>query len=461
MGIIRFGINGWRSRVSDDFNEDSVVRITHAAGRLWGRQSEGSTVLVGYDTRRDSKRLAVVAGQVLSSCGLNAVVSDRACPSPALSWFVAHDRSCIGGVMLTAGNMPREHGGIVVRQSDGGPITAQFANAVDQAIEPSATIARGTVAYADLVTGYLDALANEADKALIEAARLRVVVDPMYGAGHDCAIHLFQSLGCDVIALHNTPVSDFRGLHPSAVEPWVDECERAVLKHRADLGIVLDGDCSRFAVIDEHGRLVSPHDLAPLVLEHVVRQRGRSGRVVSTAAASVRIARQAELLDCDYTMCAVGVDSIYREFYDGDVILATDESGAIIVPSHFPERDGLLGAGMLTELVAGSGESVRHMVAQCEEQIGTMEYAARRFRLDPAQTQRLRNLLPGIDPTEALGERPVLVTHPGGMRAELEDGSWLLLTPSRSGSGARAVCEAPTRARCDQLLAAARVLAAS
>lgn len=461
MGIIRFDINGWRSRVSDDFNEESVVRIAHAVGTLWAQHNKGARAMVGYDTRRDSKRLAVVAGKVLSACGLQAVVSDRACPTPALSWSIAHDASCVGGLMLTASYMPCEYGGILVRQADGGPVTPQFANAVDHAIEPSPTALRGAVAYANLVSRYLDALAEGADSALLAAAHPRVVVDPMYGAGYDCATRLFERLGCEVIALHDKPISDFRGLHPDAVEPWVDECERAVLQHKADLGIVLDGDCNRFAIIDEDGKLVSPHDLAPLVLEHVVRQRGQQGRVVSTAASSVRIARQADLLDCDYTMSAVGVDALYREFYDGDVILATDETGAIFVPSHFPERDGLLGAVMLAELVAGSGESVRAMVAQCEAQIGTMEYAARRLRLDPAQTQRLRNLLPGLDPTDALREQPVFITRPGGLRAELEDGSWVFLSPSRTGAGALAVCEAPTRARCAQLLNAARTIAVS
>lgn len=462
MGIIRFGVNGWRARVGDGFNEDSVVRITHALGKLWAVRNEGATVLVGYDTRRDSKRLAVVASQVLAACGLRAMVSSQACPTPALSWSVARDRLCVGGVVLTASQMPCEYGGLVVRGADGGPITPRFAAAVDQAIEPTATRDRGIIIeYTDVVSTYLDALVNEADRALIAAASLRVVVDTMYGAGCEYAANLFRRLGCEVIALHEVPISDFRGLHPDAREPWVDECERAVRKYKADMGIVFDGDCTRFAVIDEDGKLVSPHDLAPLVLEHVVRQRGAQGRVVSTAASSVRIARQAERLDCDYTMTAVGVDALYREFYEGDVILATDETGAITVPSHFPERDGMVGAVMLTELVAGAGESMRGLVEQCEAQIGVMEYAARTIRLDPARTQRLRNLLPGLDPSEALGERPDFITRPGGLRAELQDGSWLFLAPSYTGSGARAVCEAPTRARCEQLLSAAQRLASS
>lgn len=361
--------------------------------------------------------------------------------------------------MLTASSMPCDRGGLVVRQSDGGPVTPQFASAVDQAIEPLPTSSRGSVEYGDFVSDYLDAIANEADAALIASSHLRVVVDSMYGTACEYAAQLFQRLGCEVIAVHDTPISDFRGLHPDAVEPWVDECERAVLQHEADMGIVLDGDCTRFAIIDDRGKLVSPHDLAPLVLEHVARQLGRRGRVVGTAATSARIERQAALLDCDYTMSALGIDAIYREFSDGDVILATDERGSIVVPSHFPERDGILGAVMLVELVAGYGESIRDVAIRCEERIGVMEYAARVIRLDPAQAQRLRILLPGIDPAEVLGEQPVFVARPGGLRVEFADGSWVFLAPSPSGADARAACEARDRAGCDRLLAAARSIA--
>ena len=354
--------------------------------------------------------------------------------------------------MITASRRPYTYGGIRVRQADGGPVSALFARTVDQRIEALPTTARGPITYANLVEGYLDQIERDTDTALVANAGLTVVLDPLYGAGCGYAQQLLERIGCKVVVTHGEPVPDFRGLHPHAGEPWVDECERLVTGRHASMGIVLNGDCSRSAIVDEAGRLVSPHDIAPLVLEHIVRQRGRQGRVVATAASSVRVERQAERLDCDFTRVPVGFDSIYREFQDNDVILGTEEMGGICIPQHIPERDGLLCSLMLVEYVAGAGEGVRALVGQCEAEIGSMEYMARDIRLDFGQSLRLRNLLPGLNPPDVLGEQPVMVTHPSGLRVELADGSWVLLRVASSGAGARAACEAPTVARASALL---------
>lgn len=455
MGAIRFASNGWRARIGEGYDESSVVRIAQALGATWATRYEGSTVVVGYDVRRDAKRFALAVGQVIAAHGLRVVVSDAACPTPALKWTVAHDPLCIGGVMLTASRMPHEYGGLQVCQHDGGPVSTSFAAAVSQRIEAEPADARGPVEYADIVTPYCDALVSEADANLIASAGLRVVVDPLYGAASGSATKVFARLGCDVIPLHDKQVSDFRKLHPDAREPWVDECERMVVQNRADMGVVIDGDASRVAIIEEAGRLVSPHDLAPLILEHVVAQRGQRGRVVGTVATSARIARQAQRLGCDYSVAPVGIESLYREFYEGDVVLATDESGSLIVPSHIPERDGLCGAVMLLELVAGSGERVTELVKRLEDSLGRREYAARDIRLDFGATQRLRNLLPGLNPHEVNGIEPIAVSHLDGLRLSFPNDAWLLLRASRSGSGARVAAEAPTAHEARALVAAA------
>lgn len=459
MGAIRFGQTGWRARIDDGFDEPGVRRVAHALGATWASRYEGFTVMVGYDVRRHSRRFALAAGEALASHGLNVVVSDRVCPTPALGWAVAHDPSCIGGVMITAARMPYTYGGMQVRMSDGGPMSSSFAAAVAQRIKEDQASGSAEVSLADFVTPYIDALVTQADVALISAAKPRVVVDALYGCTNGVAPELYTRLGCEVVALHNEPVSDFRGLHPDACEPWVDECEREVLRSHADLGVVFDGDGSRFAIVDASGKLVSPHDLAPLALEHIVNQRGQRGRVVGTVATSARIARKAEALGCDYTLAGVGIGSIYREFYEDDVILATDESGSLVVPRHLPERDGLMGSVMLLELYAGTGDSMADLVKRLDESNGTMTYVARDLRLDSGATQRLRNMLPGLNPPEVEGMVPVSVSHADGLRLSFADGSWLLVRASRSGAVVRLAAEAPSPAAARALLAAAARLA--
>lgn len=458
MSIIRFDAGGWRARVDDGFDEAGVTRVATALGKIWSQHFEGSTVMVGYDARRDSKRFARLVGEVLAAYGLRTIVSEGICPTPVLGWAVAHDPACIGGVMLTATRLPHEYGGILIRQADGGPVSSAFAAAVAQQAKLAPTSERGTVAYADLLTPYIDNLVSETDGSLIASAHLRVVVDPLHAAGSGCVADLFERLGCEVVRLHDKAVPDFRGMHPEAREPWVDACERTVRERHADLGMVFDGDCGRFSLIDSAGKLVSSHDVAPLVLEHIVRQRGRRGRVVGTVATSARLSRQAERLGCEYTMVAVGREALYREFFEGDVVLAADENGGICIPQHASVRDGILAATMLLELIAGTGDGVRDLIEHMEEEVGHLEYVACDMRLDFGATQRLRNMLPGLNPDSICGDAPVWVSHADGMRLTMPDGAWLLLRASHTGAGVHVCAEGEGASRARALLTAARAL---
>ncbi len=455
MRLIRFGANGWRARVGDGFDESSVTRIASALGLTWGRKAPGATVLVGYDTRRDSERLAVVLGEVIASYGLQVQVSDRVCPTPALGWSVAHDPSCIGGVMLSASEAPHDYGGILVRGSDGGPVSEELAERIEQRIAGDPAHDRAEVTRTDLVSAYVASLVGAADSRVMARRSPRIVVDAMHGAGAGILSSVLREVGCEVIGLHDRPIRDFRGLHPDPCEPWVDECEREVVRTKADAGIVVDGDCDRAALVDAGGRLVSTHVMTSLVLEQAIVRRGEPGRVVGTTATSVRVERQARRLGCEFTMVPVGFQSIYREFGEGDVAFATEEYGGVCVPSHLKERDGILCALLLAELLARRGKTVGELVDDATTTLGRMEYGMRERLMDAASIQRLHNLLPGLNPPEVAGMVPLRVSHADGLRLWLPDGAWLLLRPSRSRGSARVYAEAPDVATRDRLLEAA------
>lgn len=452
MGIIRFGAQGWRARVDSGFDSASVARIAGALGSVWGVAPHGSRVLVGYDTRRDSERLALLVGQIVAAHGLEVAVSCCACPTPALGWAVEQDRRCVGGVMLTASEAPHEYGGLLVRHMDGGPITEGFADVIERHIATVPPTARGTVKRCDFVTPYMDALAAACDTAVIRAASPRVVIDTMHGAGSAHVAQLFERVGCTVIPLHNEAARDFRGLHPDPREPWVDQCEQTVVAEGACLGISFDGDCDRMGLIDAAGHLVSPHLLAPLVLEQLVRHHGVRGRVVASLGTSVRLERQAERLNCEFTLVPTGIEPLYREISEGDVLLAADAMGGISLPPHLPERDAIACALLLVELVATRGESVRALADELEQVLGSSEYGKLDVRVDYATAQRLKNLLPGLNPHEVMGQVPERVSHVDGLRLVFDDGSWVLVRslPARPVVELRA--EAATMRRVSELL---------
>ena len=452
MRALSFGVSGWTARFDDGFDETSVSSIAAALGQLWSRRHGGAAVAVGYDTRHDSQGYATLVGSILAAYGLTVRVSASVCPSPALCCAVAADPACIGGVRVSGSDAPCEYGGISVCGSDGGSISQRFAKAVDQLVGVAAPVGMDEFDTADLMGPYRACLNRVIKPPGTPHRTLKIVVDPMHGVGAQPLLPLLKELGCDVTLMHGEQREDFGGLHPEAAEPWVDDCEAAVVQGGADLGIVLDGDAMRSAVIDAQGTLVTPHKLIPVLLDHLVRSRRMSGRVVCTMASSAQIRLEAERLGLGFTAVPVGFDRIHDELLDGDVLLGCEEFGNACLPIHLPERDGMLVALLVVESLLRSGQSLAEAVSELEAQIGPMSYGRRDMRLDPAKLRTLSNALPGLNPGVVAGEQPRHVSHADGLKLEFFDDSWLMVRPSRREPTVRIYAEAHSVRRRDKLL---------
>ena len=450
--ILRFGVDGWSARFDDSFSGENVARVVDALGLVWANAWPGATVYVGFDTRHEAREHAQLAAGVLASYGLVVRLSDQPCPTPAVAWTCARDEGAVGAVVLTASERSCEYGGLIVRGADGGPVSREFLDEVEQAVSSSPTAARGAFEEIDLMEGYLASLAAWVDRASIEAARPKVVVDAMYGAGTGHLARTLTDLGCEVIEIHVEPREDFGGIHPDPKDPWADSCEQAVVAHGADIGLLLDGDADRAAVVDEAGNLLPARVFVPLILGNLVMGHGAHGRVVTTLTCSACIQREAARLGCTTSSVAVGFARVYREMLEPDVIMGVEEYGGICVPAHLRERDGLLVCLLAVEMLARSGKTVSTMAAELEKSIGTMSYARRDVRLDPAASQAFRNVLPGLNPGELVGRVPVEVSHADGLRVQFDDDAWVLIRPSRTSSVVRVYAEASSAQARDALL---------
>lgn len=452
--IIRFGSDGWHARFDEGFDEENVARVAEALGLLWAESApdEGGTVYVGFDTRHCSEECARAAAGVIASYGLRAKVSSVACPTPAVGWNCGNDPSALGGLIVTSSERSCEYGGLIVRGADGGSCPREFLDRVEQEVSQHAPSERAPFEVADLVTPYAASLA----KFIGEPPRrqLKIVVDPMFGSGSGILSALVRNLGHEVAEIHGEKCEDFEGIHPDPKDPWADACEQAVVSSGADLGVLLDGDGDRAGVVDECGNLLAVRELTPLILSYLGEARGMKGRVVTTLTCSASIEREAKRLGCDFTSVPVGFGRIYREIREGDVLLGAEEYGGISIPSHLPERDGLLVCLLLIQMVAESGLSLRELVNNMDAQIGRRRYTRRDVRLEAAYTQAFRNVLPGLNPQEVAGRTPVEVSHADGLRLQFDDDSWVLMRPSRTEPVVRVYAEAPTAQERDELLEA-------
>ena len=489
---IHFGTDGWRAIIGEDFNSRSVARLAAATALAYKQrlvdnpQLAANGILIGYDCRQDAGRYAALVATVIADYGFDVQISDRYCPTPALCYTIAHDTTLVGGVMLTSSHNPAEYLGIKLRMEDGGASPQPFTDIVEAALidELPACYAQATANFAaaqngtpdqpaaplpaapqlqftNIMGAYLEALQSFVDEPLIRNANLKVVLDPLYGAGRGYLANILRSLGVEVAEVNGTNDPTFAGLHPEPIMPWVKTGADKVVSLGFDACFVTDGDADRIGAIDDKGTYVTTHRLLALLIGHLVEDRGLDGRVVRNLAGSNLLLRQCQRLGLSLTTCPVGFKWIYGEMLKGNVLIGGEESGGMGIPSHVRERDGLLMALLLTELMAQKGKKLSELVDELLAELGTLEYSRRDLRLTPQQKEAfLATHVQGSSVSfddylklfEPLGETLTEIDRVDGLKFLLASDAWLLIRPSGTEPLVRVYAEAVDDAQVQALL---------
>jgi phosphomannomutase len=494
---IHFGTDGWRAIIGEDFNPQSVARVAEAAARVFKQESvrlsespddqpAPPAIIIGYDCRLDAGRYAALAATVIASCGFEVIVSDRYCPTPALCWTIAQNPRAVGGLMLTSSHNPAEYLGVKLRMSDGGASPKVFTDKVeamlkddlpacfDEALANFDFARNGTpdmpatsaehaplLQFTDIMTPYLESLKASVDAQIIRSAKLRVVIDPLFGSGRIYLAGLLSQLGVETAEVNGEEDPSFNGLHPEPIPPWTEKGAEKVVELGYDACFVTDGDADRIGAIDDRGCYVTSHRILALLIGHLVEDRGRTGRVVRTQAGSNLLRRQCDRLGLTLATKPIGFKWIYEEMLKGDVLIGGEESGGIGIPAHVRERDGLLMALMLTELMAQKGKGLRELTEELLANLGTLEYARRDLQLTPEQKNALLTehvysdaitLTQYRDLFTALDEELVSVDRDDGIKFNFASDAWLFVRPSGTEPLVRVYAEAATAKRVESLL---------
>lgn len=460
MADIHFGTDGWRAIIGEDFTPDNLNRVVAAAARIFkeeavaaGRDADApGTLIVGHDCRQDAHAYAELAAQVAAGEGFNVLLTEDYCPTPTLCWSVAHNDDAVGGIMLTSSHNPAEYLGVKLRMADGGASPAEFTDRVEAVLPSEPTDVIGPFQTADLMTDYLAALRELVDVEAIRGANLRVVCDPLYGAGRHYLAGLLRDMGVEVVEIHNAEDPTFAGLHPEPIQPWVDEGLAKVGELGYDALFINDGDADRIAAGDSRGNYVNAHRIITLLTKHMV-DRGETGRVVSTVTASAMLDRMCRKLGLELVSTPVGFKWIYGEMEKGGVMIGGEESGGIGLPDHVKERDGLLMALLLTECMAQSGKDLGAIVDEMLADIGRLEFARRGLSITDEQMARFRaETVPTYTADEIAGKRVLDVDRRDGVKLLLEGDAWVMMRPSGTEPLVRIYAEAATTDEVNDLL---------
>lgn len=469
MPPIRFGTSGWRGILAEDFTFARARIVTAAIARHVkesGLARRG--VVVGYDTRFLSEAFAREAAAGLAARGLPVYLCSRDTPTPAIATEILH-RNAAGGLNITASHNPPEYNGIKFSMASGGPalpeVTAAIEAEANRLLEgpplPPAALAgppAAPITPTDPSPPYAERVLALLDMPCLRRARLKVVVDPLYGTGRGYLDTLCREAGCEVTVIHGSRDPLFGGGTPEPSAENLADLARAVRETGAHLGLATDGDADRFGLLDTDGTFVEPNYLLGLLLDYLAGTRGWKGGVARSVATSHLVDAAARRRGVPVYETPVGFKYIGDLLTQGKILLGGEESAGLIVRGHVPEKDGILACLLAAELVAANdGLSVATLLQQLYQAVGTVLCRRVNLPLSPAGEERLQAVL--ADPPETLGGRRVAaVNRLDGTKLLLEDGSWVLLRPSGTEPMVRLYVEAPSRERLDALEAAGRAL---
>jgi phosphomannomutase len=451
MKPIRFGTEGWRALLADDYTFERVRAVGRATGQWFKRQPHQAPVVIGHDTRFLGAKFATAVADEIAACGLETRLCAAALPTPATCFHVVNNRLA-GAVILTASHNTAEWNGVKVKRAEGASVRDEDAKWIGeeanrlletQDIERRPAPERDHERF-DVRQAYLDHLLSLVDREAIGRAKLTVVADLMHGAGTGFFDEALRRGGCaEVHTVRASADPTFGGHHPEPIGPNLGPSIPLTGDPSVAVGLATDGDGDRLGMM-AHGEYVDIQRAIVFILSHLLKNRGWRGRVVRTINVTSMVDRLCDHYGCAVTETPVGFKHIAPEMItSNDVLLGVEESGGVGIRGHIPDRDGSLAALTVCEAIAYEGKPVRDILADIFSLTGGEWFFDRDdHNLTVEQRDRVEEILPSFQPRAIAGRPVARVNRLDGVKYFRDDGSWILLRLSGTEPLVRVYAEA-------------------
>jgi phosphomannomutase len=452
--IIKFGTDGWRAKIAEDFNFDNLRIVTQAlCDYLKENKLTGKGIAVGYDYRFQSETFAKVAAEVCSGAGIRTLLTKAAVTSPVLSSCVKENNLACG-IMITASHNPPEWNGFKIKESFGGSAFPETTKAVEGNLKDKLEITPTTdkIEIFDPKPAYLKKIKSLVDLNKIKKQNIKIIIDPMHGSG--AGYFKAFDLPIDEIRAKRDPL--FGGINPEPIPINLDDSfsyvKEAGLEDPSALTacIVLDGDGDRLAAIDGSGRFINSHNVYTLLLYHLIVHRKMSGEIVKTFNISNLVDKLCAKYKRKLTVTPIGFKYIADKMLKEDILLGGEESGGMGIKGYTPERDGILAGLMLLELIAYEKKSLAQILDTIMEEHGFYYYDRTDLQTDKAKT--IVENLKSSTPKEFAGKIVEKVETLDGVKLNLKGGSWILFRASGTEPLLRIYVEATSEDEVKQIL---------
>jgi alpha-D-glucose phosphate-specific phosphoglucomutase len=479
VAAIKFGTDGWRAIIAEDYTFDNVRVCAQAMAQyLFDSKAAGKGLVIGYDTRFASEHFAAAVAEVMAGNGIRAYLCDRYAPTPTISYAIL-ERKAGGAVVITSSHNPGIWNGFKVKPEYAGSAPpevlailekniASIQAGPDKAASPNAVkrvpldeaLQKGQVVMFNPVPAYLKQVASLVDIEGIKQAGITVVADPMFGAGMGYFPTVLAGGNTRVIEVNNVRNPLFPGMHnPEPIAHNLAALTAGIAQHEAHVGLATDGDADRIGMMDEHGEFINQLQVYALLLLYLLEVRGKRGPIVKTVTTTAMAQKLAKLYNIPVYETPVGFKYVGPKMMETGAIMGGEESGGFGFAGHIPERDGVVAGLFLLDLMIKLHKSPSQLIEYLYSLVGPHYYDRIDVPLSPEEHAAALAHVKANKPEQIAGLKVTHIDTLDGFRYVLEDGGWLLIRFSGTEPLIRIYTETTDRAKVQAILAEGKKIA--
>jgi phosphomannomutase len=429
---IKFGTDGWRGIIADDFTFENVRRVAAAiASYVLKYENAKGGVVVGYDTRFLSPQVARVAAEVIAGAGIPVKLANDYTPTPAVSYAVKQDGAA-GGVMITSSHNPWNWNGVKFKGNFGGSATPAIMKKIEEEMaegtDPKGS--KAAIEEVDLKKDYVAAVCAFADMNLIAKTKFKFAVDSMYGSGRGVLPGIFAGRGVQCVAIRQELNPLFPGINPEPIQPHIAMLQETVVREKCDAGLATDGDADRIGAVAEDGSFVDAHKIFSVLLYWLLERKKWPGDIVRAFNTTRMLDRITKKYGRTLHETPIGFKYVADLMMEREIMMGGEESGGIGYSRFLPERDGVLNCLLLANAMAEQGKPLGQLVADLQKEFGPHYYGRSDLHI-PEDVKQNAIQRARADSTQSLGKYRVL-------KKEQMDGVKFFLDAPTNGNGAEA-----------------------
>jgi alpha-D-glucose phosphate-specific phosphoglucomutase len=427
-------------------------------------------LIIGYDTRFASEDFASAAAEVVAGNGIKVYLCPKATPTPTISFGILAKQAG-GAIIITASHNPATWNGFKYKSEEGSSASAEVTAEIEKRLSRTLTTGKinliplskaldqGIVEYLDLVPIYVKQLTKLVDLNQLRQARLKIVIDPMYGAGGGYFNMLLGGGAIQLVEINNERNPLFPGIRPEPIAANLTKLSATVKEQKANVGLATDGDADRIGIIDENGEFITQLQVFALLCLYLLEVRRERGAIVKTITDTNMIDRLGEMFDLPVYETPVGFKYVAPIMKAENALIGGEESGGYGFRGHVLERDGILAGLYFLDMMVKTGKTPSQLLSYLYSKVGPHYYERRDFTFPENERQAIIKRISANLPQSIDGVKVVKINTTDGFQLILADTTWLLIRFSGTEPLLRIYAESDSPARVERLLELGRELA--